>query len=275
MQIEKKPRLFVDMDGTLTEWRNIEIPMQLPTDRIQRYINSVLYKEGYYRNLAPHKKMVEAIKQIIKENKIDVYILSCYLPRHVDYPNSNPLNDKEEWLKQYFGNMIPDNHLIFVPDGEPKSSHIRFLNPGPQDTLLDDYTKNLNDWVKNGYNAIKVINSVNDTNGSWKGDRVYVTDNPKSIAQTITNSVLSNKKEHTNTINTDIYYALKNIYDKQQNLSKDDFVNIINNISANISLYGFTEDANLSNDDTVTTDNKTTSYDNEAFYNRMCEDYMK
>lgn len=184
----RKPALFVDMDGTLAEWRPINVPMQVPTSKMQDYINHILYQEGYYRNLYPYRNMVEVVKQIIKEGEAEVYILSCVLPDNPKYPTSSPKDDKNEWLDEQFGDLIPQDHRIFVKDGEPKVGNIPFeLQDG--DMLLDDYTKNLNAWITDApgvsLKAIKVLNPVNDTHGSWKGERISIIDKPNIIKDKI------------------------------------------------------------------------------------------
>lgn len=193
--IKNKPKLFVDMDGVLAEWKPLTIPIQLPKEKIQKILNDTLYSNGYYRNLHPYKNVVDAIKELIKENKIDVYILSCYLPVHEDYPDSNPLLDKNKWLNQQFGDLIPNNHRIFVLDGEPKVENIPF-SLTTNDYLLDDYTKNLNTWIEHssGAKGIKLLNPYNDTGKTWNGPRITCTDSANKIKERIYQIVF--QKEH-------------------------------------------------------------------------------
>ena len=182
---KRKPILFVDMDGTLAEWRPIQIPLQVPSSKIQEYIHQNLYQKNYFNSLYPYKNMVKAIKQIIEDDKMDVYILSCFLPDHQDYPESSPLQDKKIWLKRQFGDLLNDDHCIFVPDGEPKIDHIPFpLQSG--DILLDDYTHNLHAWIQGApkgieLKGIKAINPVNDTNGTFKGPRISILQSADQI----------------------------------------------------------------------------------------------
>lgn len=194
----RNPALFVDMDGTLAEWRPIHVPLQVPSHKIQEYINHVLYQEGYYKNLYPYRNMVEMVKQIIAEGKVDVYILSCVLPHNSKYPASSPRKDKDAWLDEQFGDLIPQDHRIYVKDGEPKKSNIPFkLQDG--DVLLDDYTKNLNAWVEHtgeiSLKAIKVLNPVNDTHGSWTGKRISIIDKADILKAAVYDSFAVNEKE--------------------------------------------------------------------------------
>lgn len=185
----ENPALFVDMDGTLAEWKTISLPVQIPVHKIMDYIQDTLYQEHYYWNLKPYANMVQAITDIIKEGKIDVYILSCFLPEHDAYPNSHPLKDKNDWLDAQFPGLIPQNHRIFVQDGEPKVENIPFPLRH-EDVLLDDFTKNLDAWVNDTtqnvmLKGIKVLNGINDSHQSWKGARVSIFDVPGKIKQDI------------------------------------------------------------------------------------------
>lgn len=187
----KKPKLFVDMDGVLAEWKPIDVPLQTPSEKIKQYINDTLYQKGYFRDLKPNKNALEAVKQIIKEGKIDVYVLSCVLPENEKYPGT-PLKDKNDWLDEYFGDLIPQAKRIFVPDGEPKPMHIPFKLEG-YDTLLDDYTMNLHTWISMGTNAIKFVNPINDTHKSFIGARVYESQSPEEIKDAITQNIYAKR----------------------------------------------------------------------------------
>ena len=198
---KKKPKLFVDMDGVLAEWKPITIPVQFPSDKITKVINDTLYADNYYKNLHPYKNVVEAIKTLINDNKMDVYILSCYLPQLAEYPTSNPLQDKRDWLDEEFGDLIPDSHRIFVKDGEPKVENIPF-DLSEEDFLLDDYTKNLKIWINDAHHpkGIKLLNPYNDTAKSWKGPRISCTDTPDQIKVKIENIIFAKEKDLISTI---------------------------------------------------------------------------
>lgn len=95
-------RLFIDMDGTLATFNQI--------DKIES-----LYEEGYFYNLKPYENVIKAVKDIIKENKeIDVYILSAYLSDS-DYA----LKEKNAWLDKYLPEITKEKRL-FLPCGENK-----------------------------------------------------------------------------------------------------------------------------------------------------------
>ncbi len=193
-----KPRLFVDMDGTLAEWRNIHVDMkdfETAAD-VQKKVNEILTKPGYYRTLAPHKNVVDTVRDIIKEGKIEVYVLSCVILS--DKPDS-PTKQKEDWLSKHLPE-IDEKHRIFVPNGENKFEYaLNYLiqlgehTLGQGDYLLDDYTKNLNDWYKKsaGTYGIKLLNNVNSSKGTWKGAQVAY--DSLDMKQTIEEIILGKK----------------------------------------------------------------------------------
>ncbi len=66
-KMKNKQRLFVDMDGTLAQFKTL--------DTLEP-----LFEKGYFENLAPQQNVIDAVKEIIQNHKdIEVYILSAYL----------------------------------------------------------------------------------------------------------------------------------------------------------------------------------------------------
>lgn len=164
VHITDKQRLFVDMDGTLAEFK--------PVDTLE-----TLYEKDYFLNLKPNENVVGAVKQLIAKNDIDVYILSAYLS-----DSSYALNEKNAWLDKYLPELLHEKRL-FVPCGTDKSvavpGHIK-----QNDYLLDDYTKNLSEWEPPA-KGIKLINGINHTNGTWQGDKIQFTHSPEEISNMI------------------------------------------------------------------------------------------
>lgn len=160
-----KPRLFVDMDGTLAEFKVI--------DTFEK-----LLEENYFFNLRPNWSVVEAIKLFkVLHPDIEVFILSAYLTES-DYA----LKEKNMWLDKYFGE-IDQEHRIFVPCGESKAAAIKG-GISQTDFLLDDYTINLNEWEPPA-KGIKLLNSINGTKGTWKKNRISYDREPADIASCI------------------------------------------------------------------------------------------
>ena len=155
---KRKQRLFVDMDGTLTEF--------LPQASMEP-----LYEQGYFRNLPPHKNVVEAIRRLICEHdEIEVFVLSAYLP---DSPYA--LSEKHAWVDVYLPEL-DEAHRCFVVNGSDKRACIADIRE--DDALLDDYTRNLLRWQPS--RGIKLINAINHTKGTWKGCMVYY-DRPADV----------------------------------------------------------------------------------------------
>lgn len=164
VHITDRQRLFVDMDGTLAEFKAVDT---LET----------LYEKDYFLNLKPNENVLGAIKQLIADNNIDVYILSAYLS-----DSRYALDEKNAWLDKYLPELQQEKRL-FVPCGTDKSvvvpGHIR-----PNDYLLDDYTKNLSEWEPPA-RGIKLINGINHTNGTWQGDKIQFTHAPEELSRMI------------------------------------------------------------------------------------------
>lgn len=167
MKNKTKKRLFVDMDGTLAVWK-----------AVNEYED--LYQKDWFRSMHPQTNVIDAVKRIIKTRPdIEVYLLSAVLPDSI-----YAIQEKVEWLKKFFPQLNP-SHYIFTDNGHSKSD---FVPDGIRktDTLLDDYTVNLTDWSRHA-NAIKLMNGINGTNGTWKGPKVYANENPVALAENIIN----------------------------------------------------------------------------------------
>lgn len=164
VHITDRQRLFVDMDGTLAEFKTVDT---LET----------LYEKDYFLHLKPNENVLGAIKQLIADNDFDVYILSAYLT-----DSRYALEEKNAWLDKYLPEL-PQEKRLFVPCGTDKSVAV----PGlirPDDYLLDDYTKNLSEWEPPA-KGIKLINGINHTNGTWHGDKIQFTHAPEELSSMI------------------------------------------------------------------------------------------
>ena len=174
--------LFVDMDGTLAEFR---------TDASFKD----LYEEGYFFNLRPHENVIEGLK-IFKENNPDVVIsvLSCVLE---DRPKA--AEEKVEWLKKYCPFLM--NSMYFVPCGTDKSV---FTGKRGENFLLDDHSPNLLKFENGGNNhGIKLLNGINGQGIKWHGKTIQSDLDAKRFAkelETIINGTVSFAKTLENFI---------------------------------------------------------------------------
>ena len=141
-------RIFVDMDGTLAEWKENE-----STD--------VLYEKGYYENLKPNEFLLQVIKGLVKKGE-DIYILSSFLN-----DSKYALEEKNNWLDKYLPELSKDKR-IFIKYGDNKAL---FAPNGVSkfDYLIDDYTRNLFEWKDAGGIAIKFLNGINNKSKQWQG----------------------------------------------------------------------------------------------------------
>ena len=143
-------KLFVDMDGTLTEWR-----------KAASYEH--LFLDNYFYTLRPHKVLIRWLNKLKDEGNIDIFVASSYiLDKHI--------TEKNLWLDKYF--PIEDSKRIFIPDDRRKSECVEeFLgeNISANHVLLDDFTPNLIEWEENGGTAVKALNGINRLEGKWGG----------------------------------------------------------------------------------------------------------
>ncbi len=156
---EKNIRFYFDMDGVLAKWRNVSI--------------EETYQKGYFAKLTPEFCIVDAVRAIY-DMGYDVSILSAV------YQDGHSVNDKISWLKENGLGGIPG---IFVPYGEKKADYLK-KSPGSISVLVDDFSKNLREWVDTGDNfiGIKFMNGINGTKGTWAG---YLVSNKMSSAQLV------------------------------------------------------------------------------------------
>ena len=198
-----KQRLFVDMDGTLAEFKQI--------DKLE-----TLYEPGYFLTLRPDTNVLNAIKEIISNSPdIDVHILSSVLT-----DSKYALDEKNAWLDIYLPEVNPQNR-IFPPCGENKKDYI------PQgikssDCLLDDYTKNLNSWQPPAI-GIKILNDINDTNRTWKFNKVDHHSNSTQLANDILSCMKSDELRHQNEINAALIHDNDIDLDKQKTREQHGF----------------------------------------------------
>lgn len=144
-------RIFLDMDGTLARFN---VP-----NALNRFNN----EEGFFANLKAYKG-IEIINQLC-EDYSEVYIISAS-------PDESTDNDKIKWLDKYLPDINIDK-VLFCRLGENKAKEIERRLNIKIDTdcyLLDDYTKNLQEWEELGGTGIKRITHCSDNSTKkWKG----------------------------------------------------------------------------------------------------------
>ena len=143
-------KLFVDLDGTLARF-NVR-------NALERFDK----EEGFFANLLAYKG-IEVVNELA--NEIELFVISAS-------PNEQADNDKMIWLKKYLPN-INNNNITICRLGQNKAQIIQDKYNIVIDNncyLLDDYTKNLNEWESFGGVGIKRLTQVSDNSRKlWKG----------------------------------------------------------------------------------------------------------
>ena len=143
-------RIFLDLDGTLARF-NVK-------NALERFDN----EKGFFANLLAYKG-IEIVNELAREDNL--FIISAS-------PNEQADNDKMIWLKKYLPNIKQEN-ITICRIGENKARVIESkynITINEQCYLLDDYTKNLNEWESVGGTGIKRITKVADNSTKkWKG----------------------------------------------------------------------------------------------------------
>lgn len=169
--ITEKPRLFVDMDGTIARFH----------DEIN-YLEQ-MYEPGFFRRLKPFENSLDGIRQFIAGNTgYDVYILSAAISEQCEA-------EKQDWLNEHLPE-IDTAHRIFVSPVESKFEALPKLRS--TDILFDDYNKNLEEWQAHGGTAVKCKNNINHKglHGElWEGRLIDIADTPESISEQLHNIV--------------------------------------------------------------------------------------
>lgn len=162
--MENRKRLFIDMDGTLAEYRTFE--------SMEQY-----FQKGYFSSLKPLQNVVDAIKEFHKNNPdVEIFILSA-CPADSDAPS-----EKNEWLNKYLPEVKTENR-IYTIIGQNKRDFI----PGGitrNDYLLDDYPHNLHDWCKEG-SGIKLFNGLNANSEKWQDSCISYKNTASHIAKAL------------------------------------------------------------------------------------------
>ena len=143
-------KIFIDLDGTVAKF-NVR-------NALKRFDN----EEGFFAKLNAYVG-IEIVNKLA--NNGNIYIISAS-------PNEQADKDKMIWINKYLPN-IPKANITICRIGENKAKIIEnkyLMKIDNNCLLLDDYTKNLNEWESLGGKGIKRLTSVSDNSrGLWKG----------------------------------------------------------------------------------------------------------
>ena len=143
-------RIFLDLDGTLARF-NVR-------NALERFDK----EEGFFANLLAYKG-IEVVNELAKTNQL--FIISAS-------PNEQADKDKMIRLEKYLPNIRIDN-VTLCRLGQNKALIIQEkynITIDKECLLLDDYTKNLNEWESFGGKGIKRLTTISDNSTKkWKG----------------------------------------------------------------------------------------------------------
>lgn len=143
-------KIFLDLDGTLAKFN---VPNAL--ERFDK-------EEGFFKNLGAYKG-IEVVNELARDNAL--FIISAS-------PNEQADKDKMIWIEKFLPN-ININNITICRIGENKAKIIQDkynITINDKCYLLDDYTKNLNEWENFGGKGIKRITKVADNSTKkWQG----------------------------------------------------------------------------------------------------------
>ena len=152
-------KIYIDMDGTLAKfYENRETCLE------------DMFCEGFFKNLNAYQNMIDAFEMVYQYLKdVEIYILSACVTDICK-------KEKREWLKEYMP-WLDDDHILLCNVGDNKSAVVGHVDKNC--ILIDDYSKNTTEWTAAGGLAIKAINEINDTTGTWRGEKMNCFSTPE------------------------------------------------------------------------------------------------
>ncbi len=152
----KKIRVFVGLEGTLAKFKKIK--------KIED-----IFMDDYFKYICPYESMIEALKELVKE-EMDVYIISSVL-------NEGSKDKINKWLDSQIPE-IPIEKRIYINYGKSKNT----VCHSTYDFLIDNSSNTLSEWKKIG-NVIKTVNE--DCSEQWDGYKIYCNSDPLQIVASI------------------------------------------------------------------------------------------
>ncbi len=143
-------KIFLDLDGTLVQFN------------VERALERFDKEKGFFANLEAFKN-IEIVNELAKKGNL--FIISAS-------PNEQADKDKMKWIKKYLPNICLEN-ITLCRIGENKANIIESkynIEINENCYLLDDYSKNLFEWLKKGGTGIKRLTPISDNSRKlWKG----------------------------------------------------------------------------------------------------------
>ena len=159
MEIKK---IYIDMDGVLVDFdRGVKELLNLNPEPQEgasdEYTKSLWEKARQYPNfyykLQPIENMIELVNDLIAKYGDKVEILTG-IPRK-ERGVETAAQDKIDWIRKYVSNDIKVNTV--------RRKDKKNFCLGKEYILIDDYTKNTNEWIEAGGTAL-LFKSAKDLN---------------------------------------------------------------------------------------------------------------
>lgn len=163
-EVNRPKKLYFDMDGVLATWQE-GTPIE------------TVCSPGYFANLPAEQNVIDALKLLAKNDELELHILSAVF----DEPHN--IADKLHWIKVHLGDVVTPENIHFVSNGTRKSLALGGIDK--EDILVDDYSKNISEWIEDGGTAIKMFNATNGRTGKYYGAYTCTWLAPRQIADDI------------------------------------------------------------------------------------------
>lgn len=166
--------IFIDMDGVLAEYK-------------KDCTENDLMQKGYFESLHPEENMLKALSMLI-ENSDKLGFRVCVLTKVYPSTFKYSVSEKQQWRDKYMPYLFDSEFIMVNGELEEKSDAIRAelgIDIDEGCILIDDYNHNLLEWSNNGGTAVKYVNSINDKNHSFIGNRISYTMTPSDIYNTL------------------------------------------------------------------------------------------
>lgn len=170
---------YFDMDGVLVQYNKSDFIGDHPRYRIRN--------SHYFLTLKPDERVLDVMKILSNTPSCTVNVLTSVLAQ--DETLKEHIIDKTKWVSNYCPFIDIDNQL-FISTGK-KHHQISQIHKRPlsnKDILIDDFNKNLNDWIRAGGISVKYANGTNNPY-SFNGPLILQSDTVTDII----NKLLNNK----------------------------------------------------------------------------------
>lgn len=162
-QQSKKPILWWDMDGTMTEYDYDVYESDDPA-----ITPPLLKRQSHcFLNLKSNTSVLQAFNILYAKSKVERTFYNRILTSiPTGILQAEHTLDKYFWCKNHINHFNPDDFFcISVAKYSAVASDLWQLSE--KDILIDDYNPNLINWKKHGGTAIKCVNNINSINPAF------------------------------------------------------------------------------------------------------------